>query len=303
MKATQISNRSFILKFDDGDTNYLINGRNTIYLCDTHMGPKSMELVKDYIKTQGWGGKEIIVFNSHCHYDHIWGNCAFENVKIISHETCRKRIIERGTYDLRRLKNMYNTEGIELNLPNITFKNKLEFEEDEVGFLYTPGHTDCSAICIDKRDSVIYVNDLVEYPLPHLGYEDWKEYVKTLEFIKNLSPRVMVSTHSGIVDMNLLNENIIYIKNLIQGQKMTFEDGVRIKVHSNNIKRRLILIYESKVKEILCDRLDYETYKKEYWKLLGIDCQDLEREYDLISSIAYEDIEQAFKTYIRQIKL
>jgi len=301
MKARQISNRTFVLEYTDGDTNFLINGKNTIYICDTHMGLESMDLLKNFIKNNGWSNKEIIVFNSHYHYDHIWGNCAFQNEKIISQEMCRDRIIERGEYQLEIYSNMYNTTGIEIKAPNITFMNNLEFHDDEIEFIYTPGHTDDSAICIDKRDSIIYVNDLVERPLPHLANENWEQYLETLEMIKALSPQVMVSTHSGIVTEKLLDENILYIKKLLKGEKIEFNDEVRIRVHNNNIKRKLILTKEKEIKGLLGKKFDYKAFKKEFWSILGVEYKDLEREYILTATTPYTEFQEAFKEYISHI--
>lgn len=59
-----------------------------------------MEIVKEYIKAN-LPEKEILVFNSHADWDHIWGNCAFEGVTIIGHEKTRTRMQEIGEFEVK----------------------------------------------------------------------------------------------------------------------------------------------------------------------------------------------------------
>ncbi len=53
---------------------YVINGKDHFFICDTYLGPFYMKIIKDYLETN-FGKKEYIIFNSHSHWDHIWGNC------------------------------------------------------------------------------------------------------------------------------------------------------------------------------------------------------------------------------------
>ena len=219
MKINKIGSRGTLFTFEEGDSAfsqdtsvYLINARDKLFLCDTHVGPKSMDVVKKYINTHGLGDKEIIVFNSHGDWDHIWGNCAFPNATIIAHESCRMRMETRGESDLEKYKGKFHDGTFKLKLPNLTFDSRLKFEEYDIEFIYAPGHTEDSAICYDKKDSVLFVGDLVEHPHPYLSYDDLGAYIKTLEYIKSLGVQITLSGHSGKADEKLINENISFIK-------------------------------------------------------------------------------------------
>lgn len=240
MKIQKIGSRGILFTFEPNDSNvpystsvYLINSDNYIFLCDTHLGTNSMEFIKKYIN-DFIKEKPIIIFNSHSDYDHIWGNCAFEKKIIISHTKCREIIIEKGMNVLKNYENYKNGEVI-LKLPNLTFDNKIIFEDDNIEFFYTPGHTIDSASCFDKKDMVIFSGDLFEDPIPYLGYHKLEEYIKTIELLKKTNTTI-ISAHSGIINESLINKNLLYIKDVYSGKELYFKDDKIQEIHNFNIK-------------------------------------------------------------------
>jgi len=275
----RVSNRGVIFTFDDDITVYLIDTDQRWFLCDTHLGPQSMDSIKNYISRQS-KKKEVIVFNSHSDWDHIWGNCAFEKGIIIGHETCRKRMNEIGTYDLARLPE-YHCGIVQIVLPNVTFSDKLTFAEDEIEFIYAPGHTIDSTICFDKKDSVLFLGDLVEHPIPYLDFDGLETYIKTLDFIKKIPAKVKVSSHSGIIDNALIESNIAYIKNISQDK---FIDPLVYhecpSVHHFNINNRLFLKYEKMIRIKLRDKFDYTQFRSNFENLQKVSYTDLQEALD-----------------------
>lgn len=260
MIIREIGNRGVVFTFEDNISVYLIKADNRLFLCDTHLGPISMECIKKYISSQV-NNKEIIIFNSHSDWDHIWGNCAFRDAVIIAHETCRKRMHEIGGFDLERLTEFHNGT-IDLKLPNLTFSNKIRFEEDEVEFIYAPGHTIDSAVCLDGKDSVLFVGDLVEHPIPYLDYYDLEVYIKTLKFIRDFPARVKISSHSGTVDNSLIDSNIEYIGDILSGNPVDPKTYKECRsVHNFNVNNRLLLKYENMAREKSGGNFDYKAFR------------------------------------------
>jgi cyclase len=246
MKIRKIGSRGVLFTFGVDDSPlpystsvYLINAENYIFLCDTHAGPISMEYIKKYIN-EFIGEKNIIVFNSHSDYDHIWGNCFFGKETIISHTKCRELIIEKGMEVLKELE-IYKNGEVVLRLPDLTFDSKIIFEEDNIEFFYTPGHSIDSSSCFDKKDHVIFSGDLFEDPIPYLGYHKLDEYIKTVESLKQIDA-LIISAHSEIVDEKLINENLSYVKSVHSGEKLDFTDERSKGIHNFNMKN----IMESK---------------------------------------------------------
>ncbi|GBG58474.1 MBL fold metallo-hydrolase [Sporomusaceae bacterium FL31] len=239
-----VGSRGKLITFEDHISVYLIQTEREWFLCDTHLGPLSMEAVKAYMSQHSTTQQPMILFNSHSDWDHIWGNCAFENAWIIGHELCRKRMQQIGAFELAKLTE-YHQGTIDLVLPNLTFSERLSFEEAELEFIYTPGHTVDSAVCFDKKDQVLFVGDLVEEPIPYLDFSDLEMYIKTLEFIKSFPAKVKISAHSGIVDHALIQRNIDYIKAILQGSPVAPSSyQATPEVHRFNVNNRLFLKYE-----------------------------------------------------------
>lgn len=301
MDIKQIQNRGALFSFEDETAVYLINGENRVYLCDTHLGPGSMDFVREYISAHHLDKKEVIVFNTHSDWDHIWGNCAFKDSVIIGHESCRERIMERGEYDLEKMPREYRMGDVKLVPPNLTFSSSLRFEQDEIEFIYAPGHTIDSSICFDTRDSVAFIGDLVEYPFPILGYEDMDAYLKTLEFIRDLPAKVKITAHSGIVEDKLIHDNIAYIRGLLSNTPLPVEYEQFQDMHEINIKRLMILKYEDTIRKKKGKIFDYISYKRKFWESLNVDFEDLKRESIQIKNKSYEQLEAAFKAYIERL--
>ncbi|MEW5784258.1 MAG: MBL fold metallo-hydrolase [Bacillota bacterium] len=300
MRIKKIGTRGVHFVFEDGESSlpgelgvYLICSDDRVYLCDTHLGPKYMEPVKQYLPEHDLAEKQVILFNSHADWDHIWGNSAFQNALIIGHTTCRTRIRERGLYDLERYRGIYNDGTIEIKLPNLVFDLTMEFTDDKVAFIYAPGHTACSAICYDKEDLVLFVGDLVEYPVPVLSHYDLEGYIKTLEYIKNLPAATIISSHSGIVDTALIDANIKYIKNILNPSDPEDEDYQLFTKHS------LVLKYEEMFREKLGHAFDYRCYKRDFWHWFGNGYHDLSNERRYLKEISFSDLEAALKAYLQ----
>lgn len=274
MLIKRIGDRGVLFTYEDNISVYLINTDKRIYLCDTHLGPESMKLINDFILTH-YKKKEIVIFNTHSDWDHIWGNCFFADSLIIAHEQCRERIIERGEYDLKKNSN-YQKGKIQLKLPNLTFSKKIHFPEDKIEFLHQPGHTIDSAVCCDNQDSVIFVGDLVEAPIPYLSYPELGTYLKTLINIKEMPAQTKISSHSGIIDVNLIELNIAYVKNIIEGRPVVSENEELMSLHNYNLKNLLLLRYEQELRAKLKNRFDFKTFRKDYRELGSYEYHELE---------------------------
>ena len=64
---------------------YVINGPKHVFVIDTFLGPKSMDAVKK-LMGRALRKKPVVIVNSHYHWDHIWGNCAFRTGKTKKYE-------------------------------------------------------------------------------------------------------------------------------------------------------------------------------------------------------------------------
>ena len=219
MKVQEIGTRGLLFTFDDPyKTNlYAMNGEKFLFICDTFLGPDSMNEVIVELKKKGFFPKPVIVFNSHHDYDHIWGNQCFKDSIIIAHELCLEKIEMIGKKDLDYYKD-HMKGNVQLTLPNVIFKDRVFFEEEGVEFYHTPGHTEDSSSCFDHIDEVLFVGDNLETPLPYIRILDISEYITTLEEYLAREPMIILSGHDDVMFTDeVLKENLNYLKEFQEG--------------------------------------------------------------------------------------
>ncbi len=174
---------------------YLIKGKKCNYLVDTGMGSETADYIKDYIARNCPG--DVVVINTHYHWDHIWGNIGFDGNAIYAHPLAVKMINEH--WDEMEQKGGKYKEGRTRNvLPNRPIADAFLFEDDGIEVFYTPGHTVDSLSVYDRIDKVLHVGDNMETPFPsvhdteaHL-VDSLKKYL-AYDFIR------CVSGHNGDV--------------------------------------------------------------------------------------------------------
>ncbi|MFD2444625.1 MBL fold metallo-hydrolase [Bacillus sp. CGMCC 1.16607] len=209
MKIEKIKSRSFLFTYHvpaGWNLNIqLIMGNKYNYLIDTGLGSLSMEPVKEYIKHDN---KPLIVINTHYHWDHIWGNCSFQESMIISHKRC-KEMIELHWEEMIQKYHQYVDGEAEMVLPNLTFEKELYFPEDQIRIMYTPGHTMDTISVLDEVDKVLNVADNIGDSLDELlpSLECSKdEYRNTLLKYHKLKFDTCVSGHNIILDRQVIEK-------------------------------------------------------------------------------------------------
>lgn len=258
MRIEQIGSRGSLLTFDDEISVYLVSCMRFHLLCDTHLGPDSMDQVFLHLSNEIQPG-QMIIFNSHSDWDHIWGNGAFPDSIIIAHETCRQRMLWRGEFDLTQNSALQRGRVV-LTPPNLTFSEKLTFNDEEIGFSHAPGHTEDSSICYDHRDHVLYLGDLVEDPIPYLDAPDLDTYIRTLTRLLDHPARILVSAHSGIVTRDLILKNLEYIRAVRDNVPFSPDHlGTYQDVHQWNLNMRIVYRFEQAARKRLGERYSLLT--------------------------------------------
>lgn len=238
MQIKEIGQRGLILSFDPMEewiTNiYICFAKNHTYLVDTYCGPDTMVPVKDLIRQQA-GDKPLVVVNTHFHWDHIWGNCAFPEETIIAHEMCRT--LADKNWDQQIAQNQQFQIGkVVKHLPTKLIKESWKDPLDEVQIIHTPGHTIDSISFHDLKDGVLFVGDNVEYPLPYVESPDLDQYIRTLNHYLAMDYRFMISGHSEFTDDDLIHENIRYLENLKNQIPQYYIDAFAAKTHEMNLQ-------------------------------------------------------------------
>lgn len=199
MEIRKIGERSLVFTYKRQQWNlnlHLIRGDKYNYVVDTGLGSLSAEPVKKHIDNK----KPVIVINTHYHWDHIWGNCAFADCVIISHSLCNE-IIEQKWDDMMSENLSYVSGEARKCLPNLNFDNELYFRDDGIRIFYTPGHTPDSISVLDERDCILNAGDNIgDTPdgiVPDIDCLK-ERYIDTLLLYKSLDFKLCVSGHNAV---------------------------------------------------------------------------------------------------------
>lgn len=183
----------------------LIEGKHRNYLIDTGLGDKSLEPIFEHLKDST---KELIVINTHHHYDHIWGNLCFKDHTIIGHRS----ILEAIKTDWQRATTQFiewKQGNIEMVLPNLVFDERIMYVDDGIEIFYAPGHAGCDIAIYDAVDRTLNVGDNIgdtpEELVPGLVCDE-EIYKASLALYETYDAKYVISGHNHIMDMSVFQE-------------------------------------------------------------------------------------------------
>ena len=188
-------------------------------------------------------GNILIGLNTEPHSDHMGGNCFFreKGIDIYGHY-----LINRDENDLRLVKEEYNKcvtnpvrraskEGdvvfykTRFVNPNhgVTGDMSIDLGRRIVNILLTPGHTPMNISAYIGSEDLLFCGDiLVPGYIPHLSEgtaADWKEWLKTLVRIEEISPKIIVPGHGKILKGRAIHQEITRMRIIL---KKAIKEGV-----------------------------------------------------------------------------
>ena len=172
MKLTKITDRTIMLTVpesaDSAVNLALIMGVKHNFIIDTGVGSNSVAPLLEHI---GDDKKPIIVINTHGDWDHVYGNCVFENGIIVGHKLCRERMDKEWEEKLQWVKENGRIIDGEVRkcLPNVVFDGTLHFPEDGISIFHTPFHTVDDINVYDAVDKILHIGD-------NFGFAEGKAY-------------------------------------------------------------------------------------------------------------------------------
>jgi glyoxylase-like metal-dependent hydrolase (beta-lactamase superfamily II) len=192
---------------------------------DTLTGPRDMDPVVEFLAAEA-AGLRVVVVNTHHHWDHVFGNAAFEGAEIIAQRAC-PRLIQSQLQGGDESLHLPPPEGVPL--PNVTFGDRLTYvgERESVHLIHTPGHSEDSLVVFLTERRLLLGGDTVEWPLPSFCQRDCREeWVRTLRQLKQLPADLIVPAHGPAMDKGIIDANERYVLGVYEAVAAAKAGGV-----------------------------------------------------------------------------
>ncbi len=187
---------------------FLITGEDRALLFDTGLGIGDIRSVVDQLTDL-----EVIVLNSHTHYDHIGGNHQFETIYAMDTEFTRKRAVDGRPHET--VAEFVSEGWIWKPLPDGFSKDEYqshpfaisrfvaEGDTIDVGgrrleVLETPGHAPDSICLIDRENRILFTGDTF-YLAPlytHIEGSDFEDYARSAARLAGLAGEIDIAITS-----------------------------------------------------------------------------------------------------------
>ena len=205
-----------------------------------------------------WPGMPKRVINTHEDADHVWGNQLFEGAEIIAHRTAAERmkhvadpketqqllkaangflsslllkVLHPGALAIaRQLLQDYNFDGIKLVLPTTVFDERhvLNLEGTEVHLIFVgPCHQAGDTIVHVPKEGVVFAGDVLFRLCTPMGWTGtYAKWLKILDLIISLEPKVVVPGHGPMCGIEGVKEMKAYLEYLRDESRRCFEKGL-----------------------------------------------------------------------------
>lgn len=177
------------------------------------------------------------------HSDHVFGACVFKElgVKIIAHRKTKEFLEEKGSDYVRQMisrqnkiwsdaaiENPLNYDlgankfcGVKVVVPDQTIENEetLQFGDEEVMIISTPGHTEGNICVYLPRNKILFASDTIcsGYP-PNTRFGNpalWQTWINALKSLKEMDIDKIVPGHGGICGKDEIERNISCLRMIL----------------------------------------------------------------------------------------
>ncbi|MBU7015962.1 MAG: MBL fold metallo-hydrolase [Theionarchaea archaeon] len=161
-----------------------------------------------------------IIVNSHSHPDHTAGNWIFPECPLIVPEedrdinsNVRKLSRRYAGEELAGVWRAFVSQFMDFKdaVPTKTFcdESVLDFGETKLLAVYTPGHTLGHYCFFERKEKILF-----SFDIDFTGFGPWyghiesdiKSFKMSIERVRNLGPRIVVSSHRGIIKEGIEDE-------------------------------------------------------------------------------------------------
>jgi glyoxylase-like metal-dependent hydrolase (beta-lactamase superfamily II) len=214
---------------------YTITTEKFLIIFDTGNAPEQMQDIMNAVEAD-LKGRQLLVINSHQHFDHVWGNALFTKkypAPIIGHQKSLETATGPKAQNYLEMlqKSKPFLANVELIGPTLTFSDTLTLHGGDLTlFLFpTPGHSsDHISVWIPEIKTILAA-DTAEHPIPYATVDSKQLSVpygvadgsvaqleQDLHHLKSFKANILLPCHGGTLEPELIDRNLHYFKTLRQ---------------------------------------------------------------------------------------
>ena len=176
--------------------------------------------------------RQLLVVNTHQHYDHAWGNAIFEPdgrypAPILAYHKSMDELPE-ARRKLEQKQTDPRFSNVKIVAPTLTFSHRLTIHGGDLTLelIPAPGHCEDQVIVWIPEIKTLLAADALEFPFPYAANpSDLPVLLNTMREMKTLGAEVILPCHGGIHGPDLIDRNLEYFARL-KTEQTSFEDAV-----------------------------------------------------------------------------
>jgi len=236
---------------------FLIIGEEKALLFDTGMGISNIARVVERLTDL-----DIIIVNSHSHFDHIGDNWRFSDIHIFADDIAIRTLTEGYSHwDVRHdadpelfrkeyppgfdLENYAIKAVARENIRTIQDGDRFDLGGRHLELLHTPGHSQDSIMLLDRDNRLLFTGDtfcewifaFFDAQMPKYGYSNLNDYARSMRDIAGLVPHVdyLLPSHGKpLADPKILIDVASAFAQILRGEAESYLEnlyGVEVRVY------------------------------------------------------------------------
>lgn len=166
--------------------------------------------------------RQLLVVNTHQHYDHAWGNAVFAEggaypAPILAHKkglgAARASSAKLATKQAQEAR-FSNVKIVE---PNLTFSERFQIQGGDLTLelIPAPGHSEDQVVAWIPEIKLLLAADALEFPFPYTANPtDLPVLLGTMRSLKTLGATTILPCHGGMHGPELIERNLEYFSTL-----------------------------------------------------------------------------------------
>jgi glyoxylase-like metal-dependent hydrolase (beta-lactamase superfamily II) len=199
---------------------FVITTERYLIIFDTGNAPEQMQDIMNRVEDE-LKNRQLLVINSHQHFDHAWGNALFTNngsypASIVGHQNSMNAVKSEAFLKEFQAEKPF-LANVKLIPPTLTFSEKFTIHGGDLTLelFPTPGHSsDHISLWIPEIETILAA-DTAEHPIPYAAPDgSTGQLEQDLELLKSFNPKIVLPCHGGTIEPALIDRNLHYFKTL-----------------------------------------------------------------------------------------